>query len=77
MVDEDKYELLKLKSNVESLENELVSLFNDFKKTKSEQENSISKNPLYQKQDKLNITCINLIKAYREYTAKLRKMSRL
>ena len=34
MVDEDKYELLKLKSNVESLENVLVSLFNDFKKTK-------------------------------------------
>ncbi len=77
MVDEDKYELLKLRSNVESLENEVLALFNDFKKTKSEENNSILKNPLYQKQDKLNITCINLIKAYREYTAKLRKMSRL
>lgn len=70
----DKYELLKAETKVDGLEGELLQAFRDFEYLrKKTTDKTVLKNSLYQKQEKLNVICLALLKAYREYVLQLRK----
>ena len=66
------YELLKIETKISSLEKELSSLFADFKKYESKKETDIE-NEAYQKLQKMNVCCLNLIQTYREYIKNIKK----
>ena len=66
------YELLKIETEIDSLEKELSSLFTDFKKYELKKETDIE-NEAYQKLEKMNICCLNLIQTYREYIKNIKK----
>jgi len=61
------YELLKFETKIGVLEKELSILFADFKKYESKKDLAIE-NPAYQKLQKMNVCCLNLLQTYREYT---------
>ena len=65
------YELLKIETKIDVLEKELSSLFVDFKKYESKKDIAFE-NPAYQKLQKMNVCCLNLIQTYREYTKNLK-----
>ena len=65
------YELLKIETKINVLEKELSALFADFKKYESKKDIAIEK-PVYQKLQKMNVCCLNLLQTYREYTKKLK-----
>ncbi len=69
---QNDYELLKLETKINNLEKELSGLFADFKKYKSEYEDYEVKQA-YQKLEKMNICCLNLLQVYREYVKNLTK----
>ncbi len=69
---QNEYEILKIETKIDVLEKELSSLFADFKKCESKKE-IITKNDTYQKLEKLNICCLNLLQTYREYMKNLKK----
>ena len=64
------YELLKIEAKITVLEKELSALFEDFKKYESE--NATIENSAYQKLQKMNVCCLNLLQTYREYTKNLK-----
>ena len=66
------YELLKMETKIDTLEKELSTLFADFKKYESEKNIEIE-NIEYQKLQKMNVCCLNLLQTYREYTKNLKK----
>ncbi len=66
------YELLKIETKINALEKELSALFADFKKYESKKE-TIIENEVYQKLEKMNVCCLNLLETYREYTKDLKK----
>ena len=66
------YELLKIETKIDVLEKELSALFADFKKYESTKDMAIE-NPAYQKLQKMNVCCLNLLETYREYTKNLKK----
>jgi len=66
------YELLKIETKIDVLEKELSALFADFKKYESTKDMAIE-NPTYQKLQKMNVCCLNLLETYREYTKNLKK----
>jgi len=65
------YELLKIETKIDILEKELSALFADFKKYESKKGMAIE-NHTYQKLQKMNVCCLNLLQIYREYTKKLK-----
>ena len=65
------YELLKIETKIDTLEKELSALFADFKKYESTKDMAIE-NPAYQKLQKMNVCCLNLLQTYREYTKNLK-----
>ena len=65
------YELLKIEAKITILEKELSTLFEDFKKYESKKDITME-NPVYQKLQKMNICCLNLLQTYREYTKNLK-----
>jgi len=65
------YELLKIETKITILEKELSTLFADFKKYESKKGMAIE-NPTYQKLQKMNVCCLNLLQTYREYTKNLK-----
>jgi len=67
------YELLKIETRIDVLEKELSALFADFKKYESTKDMAIE-NPAYQKLQKMNVCCLNLLETYREYTKDLKKI---
>ena len=66
------YELLKIETKIDVLEKELSALFADFKKSESTKDMAIE-NPTYQKLQRMNVCCLNLLETYREYTKNLKK----
>ena len=66
------YELLKIETRIDILEKKLSALFADFKKYESKKETDIE-NEVYQKLEKMNVCCLNLLETYREYTKNLKK----
>ena len=66
------YELLKIETKIDALEKELSALFADFKKYESKKE-TVIENEVYQKLEKMNVCCLNLLETYREYTKDLKK----
>ena len=66
------YELLKIETKIDTLEKELSALFDDFKKYESKKE-TVIENEVYQKLEKMNVCCLNLLETYREYTKNLKK----
>ncbi len=67
------YELLKIETEIDCLEKELSALFVDFKNTSQSQKQIVAENEVYQKLEKMNVCCLNLLKTYREYTKNLKK----
>ena len=67
------YELLKIETKIVGLEKELSALFVDFKNTSQSQKQIVAENEVYQKLEKMNVCCLNLLKTYREYTKNLKK----
>jgi len=67
------YELLKIETKITVLEKELSALFEDFKKYESKKE-TVIENEVYQKLEKMNVCCLNLLETYREYTKDLKKI---
>ena len=65
------YELLKIETKIDVLEKELSALFADFKKYELEKD-IVIENPAYQKLQKMNVCCLNLLQTYREYTKNLK-----
>ena len=65
------YELLKIEAKITALEKELYALFDDFKKYESKKDATME-NPVYQKMQKMNVCCLNLLQTYREYTKNLK-----
>jgi len=66
------YELLKIETKIDGLEKELSDLFTDFKKYESKKEKVIE-NEVYEKLERMNVCCLNLLETYREYTKNLKK----
>ena len=66
------YELLKIETKIGAFEKELSALFADFKKYESKKD-IVIENPAYQKLQKMNVCCLNLLETYREYTKNLKK----
>jgi len=66
------YELLKIETKIDNLEKELSSLFADFKKCEVKKGTAIE-NGAYQKLEKMNVCCLNLLQSYREYVKNLKK----
>ena len=73
-MDPKGYELLKIETKIDGLEKELSRLFTDFKKYEPKKENVVE-NDAYQKLEKMNVCCLNLLQTYREYVKNLKKMS--
>ena len=69
---QNDYELLKLETKIDGLEKELSSLFADFKKYGPKKE-TVIENEVYQKLEKMNVCCLNLLQSYREYVKNLKK----
>ena len=65
------YELLKIETKIDVLEKELSALFADFKKYESSKGETA-----YQKLQKMNVCCLNLLQTYREYTKSLKNNTR-
>ena len=65
------YELLKFETKIQTLEKELSALFSDFKKYEVKQDELIE-NTRYEKLQKMNVCCLELLQAYREYTNNLK-----
>jgi hypothetical protein len=65
------YELLKIETKITILEKELSALFEDFKNYESKKDATME-NPVYQKMQKMNVYCLNLLQTYREYTKNLK-----
>ena len=61
------YELLKIEAKITALEKELSALFEDFKKYESKKDTTME-NSAYEKLQKMNVCCLKLVEAYREYT---------
>ena len=70
-MDTKGYELLKIETKIDGLEKELSSLFTDFKRYESKKE-TVIENETYQKLEKMNVCCLNLLQTYREYTKNLK-----
>ncbi len=66
------YELLKIETKIDSLEKELSSLFADFKKCESKKDRVVE-NIAYEKLEKMNVCCLNLLQTYREYVENIKK----
>ena len=66
------YELLKIETKIDGLEKELSHLFTDFKKYEPKKEKVIE-NEVYEKLERMNVCCLNLLETYREYTKNLKK----
>ena len=71
-MDPNGYELLKIETKIDGLEKELSNLFADFKKYESKKE-TVVENEVYQKLEKMNVCCLNLLQTYREYVKNLKK----
>ena len=65
------YELLKIETKIDGLEKELSDHFTDFKKYESKKDTTME-NSTYQKLQKMNVCCLNLLQTYREYTKNLK-----
>ena len=65
------YELLKIEAKITVLEKELSALFVDFKKYEPKKDTTVE-NSTYQKLQKMNVCCLNLLQTYREYTKNLK-----
>jgi len=65
------YELLKIETKSTVLEKELSVLFEDFKNYEAKKDATME-NSAYQKLQKMNVCCLNLLQAYREYTKNLK-----
>ena len=61
------YESLKIETKINVLEMELSNISEEFKKYEVNNE-SLFKNPTWIKLQKMNICCLKLLEAYREYT---------
>ena len=61
------YELLKIETKINVLERELSTISEEFKKYEANNE-SLFKNPTWIKLQKMNVCCLKLVEAYREYT---------
>ena len=68
------YELLKIEAKITILEKELSALFEDFKKYEAKR-GTVMENSTYQKLQKMNVCCLNLLQTYREYTKNLKNNS--
>ena len=68
------YELLKIETEIDGLEKELSRLFADFKKCEVKNE-TVIENEAYQKIERMNVCCLNLLQTYRKYVKNLKKMS--
>ena len=66
------YELLKIEAKIAVLEKELSALFVDFKKDEILRKDITIENSTYQKLQKMNVCCLNLLQTYREYTKNLK-----
>ena len=66
------YELLKIETKITVLEKELSALFIDFKKDETLRKDITMENSTYQKLQKMNVCCLNLLQTYREYTKNLK-----
>ena len=66
------YELLKIETKIDSLEKELSSLFADFKKCEPKKY-TVVENIAYEKLEKMNVCCLNLLQTYREYVENIKK----
>ena len=64
------YELLKIETEIDSLEKELSIIFDDFRLTtnKHVQDEKLR----YDKLEKMSFRCLTLLEIYREYTKKLK-----
>ena len=65
------YELLKIETEINRLEKELSTHFEDLKKYEID-DDSVSENTVYKKLHKMNVCCLKLLETYREYTNKLK-----
>ena len=65
------YELLKKETEINLLEKELTSMFEDFKKNETKDE-SVFENTAFKKLQKMNTCCLKLLDAYRDYILKLK-----
>ena len=65
------YELLKIETKISVLEKELSVLSEDLRKYEKDV-NSMSENPTYKRLQKMNVCCLKLLEAYREYTNKIK-----
>ena len=61
------YELLKIETKINVLERELSTISEEFKKYEINNE-SLFENPTWIKLQKMNVCCLKLLEAYREYT---------
>ena len=61
------YELLKIETKINVLEMELSIISEEFKKYEVNNE-SLFKNSTWIKLQKMNVCCLKLVEAYREYT---------
>ena len=66
------YELLKIETKIDDLEKELSSLSANFKKCEVKKD-TVIENEAYQKLEKMNVCCLNLLQSYREYVKNLKK----
>ena len=65
------YELLKIETEINRLEKELSTHFEDLKKYEID-EDTVSENSVYKKLHKMNVCCLKLLETYREYTNMLK-----
>ena len=65
------YELLKIETEINRLEKELSTHFEDLKKYEID-DDSVSENAVYKKLHKMNVCCLKLLETYREYTDRLK-----
>ncbi len=65
------YELLKMETKIHTLEKELAHLFNEF--SLATDRDAPIDDPTYDKLQKMNICCLELLKTYRVYTINLKK----
>ena len=65
------YELLKIETEINRLEKELSTHFEDLKKYEID-DDSVSENTVYKKLHKMNVCCLKLLETYREYTNSLK-----
>ena len=58
------YELLKIETEINRLEKELSTHFEDLKKYETDEQ--VSENPTCKKLQKMNVCCLKLLETYRE-----------